>query len=250
VEVEARGQRTLLSAGDALRVSRGDPLASAVGRAAELDEPPARPSSPGPAPDDPGSTSARGGAAARAGSDGEGSTARPVRSASGEAPRDGSGEGRSRPERSAGGQPPRRGAGGARPSGVAEEEAEQGASEESAASLLARADGHRRAGRTTEAMEALERLLAEHPDDPRAASAAFTLGRLEQRRGRHARAAAAFARSRGAAPSGPLAEDALAQEATSWAAAGERARAREAAGRYLALHPDGLHAPRMRALVE
>jgi transmembrane sensor len=120
----------------------------------------------------------------------------------------------------------------------------------SAAELLAEADAHRRAGRAVEAATALERLLTAHPNDAHVASAAFTLGRLRRRLGRPAAAAEAFERAWRAAPNGPLAEDALAEEAQSWADASEAARAATAAQRYLQQHPEGLHAPRMRALIQ
>lgn len=111
--------------------------------------------------------------------------------------------------------------------------------------LLSGVDAARAEGRLDDAAELLRTLIAQHPGDPRVASAHFTLGRVERGRGRHAAAAAAFAKV-----TGPLAEDALAEEATSWKAAGDPARARAAAKRYLTLHPKGLHAQRMLTLAE
>ena len=82
------------------------------------------------------------------------------------------------------------------------------------------------------------------------ARALFTLGRVERSRGRHAAAAEAFARCYKVAPHGSLAEDAVAEEAASWKSAGDNARAKMAAKRYLDLHPAGAHAARMLPLVE
>jgi len=111
--------------------------------------------------------------------------------------------------------------------------------------LLAGADQARAQGRLDDAAEQLRTLVTTYPGDPRAASAWFTLGKVERGRGRHAAAAAAFAKVTGA-----LAEDALAEEATSWKSAGDAARARTTAKRYLELHPKGLHAQRMLLLAE
>ncbi|MDQ3032245.1 MAG: hypothetical protein M3Y87_07505, partial [Myxococcota bacterium] len=67
---------------------------------------------------------------------------------------------------------------------------------------------------------------------------------------RDAIAAEAFERSYAEAPHGALAEDALAEAAVSWSAAGRRERARDVARRYLALHPSGLYVDRVRHLAE
>jgi transmembrane sensor len=119
-----------------------------------------------------------------------------------------------------------------------------------AASLLAKADDARAKGRTDEAASALQQMLILFPGDPRIPSAAFTLGRLERKRGHAAAAAQAFARCRTAAPAGALAEDALAEEALAWAAAGQKKAAADAASRYLSAHPTGAYAARLRPLVE
>jgi transmembrane sensor len=78
----------------------------------------------------------------------------------------------------------------------------------------------------------------------------FTLGRVERARGKHGAAAEAFARCHRAAPHGALAEDALAEEAVSWKSAGDPARARTTAQRYLKQHPGGAHVARMMPLTE
>ncbi len=119
----------------------------------------------------------------------------------------------------------------------------------SADELLERADAARLASDPARAAEALDSFLAHHARDGRAGSAAFTLGRVENRRGRHRAAARAFARSRQLAPAGPLAEDALAQEALAWSSAGDAERARAAAGRYAAEYPRGLHRSRLERLL-
>jgi transmembrane sensor len=116
--------------------------------------------------------------------------------------------------------------------------------------LLAKADEARGAHRYDEAATALRTMIAAYPGDPRVASALFTLGRVERARGRHGAAAEAFARCHKVAPHGSLAEDALAEEALSWKSAGDAARARAAAQRYVKLHPGGAHVARMMPLTE
>jgi TolA-binding protein len=85
---------------------------------------------------------------------------------------------------------------------------------ETVASLFAAADAARLAGRPADAVPPLTAIFTRHPDDPRAAVAAYQLGRvlafdLHDR----ARAAAAFARAHDLDPSGPLAADAAAHAA-------------------------------------
>lgn len=116
--------------------------------------------------------------------------------------------------------------------------------------LLAKADEARAAHRYDEAATALRTMIAGYPGDPRVASAWFTLGRVERARGKHAAAADAFARCHKVAPHGSLAEDALAEEAVSWRSAGDAARAKAAAQRYVKLHPGGAHVARMMPLTE
>ena len=97
-----------------------------------------------------------------------------------------------------------------------------------AAKLMADADRARLAGRFEEGAACFERLVREHPDDPRAPLAAFSLGRLLLGElGRPAEAARAFARARALAPDGPLAKDALAREVGGVGAGG---RSRSGAG--------------------
>jgi hypothetical protein len=113
--------------------------------------------------------------------------------------------------------------------------------------LLARADAARGTGQLADAALALEELLALHPNDPRAPTARFMLGKVERTRGDHPKAAGLF---RASAAEGPLAEDALAEEAAAWAAAGRPADARAAAERYLTRFPSGPHAALMRRMLE
>ena len=106
--------------------------------------------------------------------------------------------------------------------------------------LLLAADVARRSGHAVESIPYLERALALHTSDARAAVVAFTLGRvcladLDD----PARAAAAFARARATAPRGPLAEDALAREIEARFRSGDKLRARALAEEYLKTWPSG-----------
>lgn len=115
--------------------------------------------------------------------------------------------------------------------------------------LLADADAARASGNLPRAAAALSELVRRHSDDPRAYGAYFQLGKVERARGRHAAAAAAFVKCWKRAPRGPLAEDARAEAAVSWHAAGRDEEARTAAEGYLARHPGGTHEARMRGLL-
>lgn len=115
--------------------------------------------------------------------------------------------------------------------------------------LLEQADAARKARDWDAAAGLLRKVLAARPGRLRSSSALFTLGRVERSRLRHSQAAAAFRSCRTRSPEGPLAEDALAEEATSWADAGVHDRAREAATLYLERHASGTHARRMRAIL-
>jgi ferric-dicitrate binding protein FerR (iron transport regulator) len=113
--------------------------------------------------------------------------------------------------------------------------------------LLRASESARRSGHPEDALVFLERLLDHHPRDPRAAYAAFILGRvlLEELR-RPGQAAAAFARVAALDAKTPLVQDALAREVESWARAGDLARARDRARAYLARYPDGRRADEVR----
>lgn len=115
--------------------------------------------------------------------------------------------------------------------------------------LLADADAARASGELPRAAAALSELVRRHAGDPRAYGAYFQLGKVERARGRHSAAAAAFVKCWKRAPKGPLAEDARAEAAMSWHAAGRDDEARTAAEGYLARHPGGTHEARMRSLL-
>ncbi|MCH9683881.1 MAG: FecR domain-containing protein [Deltaproteobacteria bacterium] len=115
--------------------------------------------------------------------------------------------------------------------------------------LLANADTARARGDLPRAAAALSEVVRHHPKDPRAYSASFQLGKVERARGRHSAAANAFAKCWRRAPNGALAEDARAEAAQSWSAAGHEKRARAAAENYLERYPSGTHRARMRSLL-
>ena len=117
-----------------------------------------------------------------------------------------------------------------------------------AATLQADADAARVAGNNGEAAAALRKLVSLYPKDPRVPGALFTLGRVDRARGRDDESARAFERCVAMAPKGPLAQDALAEAAVSWAGAGATGAAKTDAAKYLSRYPDGPSAARMRAL--
>lgn len=107
-------------------------------------------------------------------------------------------------------------------------------------SLLDRADAARRRGDHKAAARALQTVLDEHAKDPQAPLAAYTLGRIQlSDLDQPKRAAKSFGRARALAPKGTMAQDALAKEIESWAAAGNDAKAQTAADLYLERYPDG-----------
>jgi transmembrane sensor len=115
--------------------------------------------------------------------------------------------------------------------------------------LLAAADTARSAGRRSESVALLRRLLSQHRDDARAPLAAFTLGRiLLMELAQPGEAALAFAEVRALAPAGPFAEDALAREAEAWNKAGDPGKAAERAREYLRLYPYGRRAGSLQGL--
>ena len=102
------------------------------------------------------------------------------------------------------------------------------------AELLAAADVARRSHRPRAAVAPLRRILERYPKDPRAPSAAFTLGWvLLTDLNRPRDAAAAFAQAERIAPRGALAEDAAARVAEAWQNAGEYGAYRMLAWGYL-----------------
>jgi transmembrane sensor len=108
------------------------------------------------------------------------------------------------------------------------------------ADLLASADVARRSGHPQAAVAPLRHLVERYPSDPRAPSAAFTLGWvLLMDLGRPREAAGAFATAERIAPRGALAEDAAARVAEAWQKAGDASRARAAARHYEQAYPTG-----------
>ncbi|MEO0322992.1 MAG: FecR family protein [Myxococcota bacterium] len=107
------------------------------------------------------------------------------------------------------------------------------------AELMEASDVARLSGHPREALPPLRQVLSRHARDPRAASAAFTLGRLYlETLGEPGRAALAFAQARQLRPRGPLAVDAFAREVEARGRAGDGPGARSLAARFLAAHPN------------
>lgn len=115
--------------------------------------------------------------------------------------------------------------------------------------LLGQADSARRTQRPADAIGPLRLIMDRHPGDQRAPLAAFTMGRLFQEKLQApAQAAEAYAQARALAPQGPLAEDALAREVESWAAAHRPPLAMAAARLYLSAFPNGSRTALVRRL--
>jgi transmembrane sensor len=107
--------------------------------------------------------------------------------------------------------------------------------------LLAAADVARLSHHAAQAVPHLKRVIEKHSSDPRAALAAFTLGRVQlEELGHPKEAAEAFAKARALAPSGALAEDALAREVEAWSKSGNSALAKSRAEEYVAKYPKGI----------
>ena len=118
------------------------------------------------------------------------------------------------------------------------------------ADLLLAADVARRSRHPQAAVAPLRRLVEHYPKDPRAPSAAFTLGWvLLTDLGRAREAAAAFTEAERIAPRGTLAEDAAARVAEAWQKAGDSGRAAQAARHYEQMYPSGRYLSLMRGLV-
>ncbi len=106
--------------------------------------------------------------------------------------------------------------------------------------LMLAADAARFSNHPAQATHFLERMTREHPQDSVAPLAAFTLGRIYlSQLGQPAKAADAFALSLRLAPSGSLAEDALAREVEAAELAGQQSRAHDLAEQYLRRYPSG-----------
>ena len=113
--------------------------------------------------------------------------------------------------------------------------------------LWSLADSARLEGRLPTAIQSLQALVKDYPKDPRAALAAFTLGRLLlETKASPRRVAKAFELARTLAPRAPLAEDALAREIEALWRAKADAKAMERSKLYEDLFPDGRHIERNR----
>ncbi|MEM9072134.1 MAG: FecR domain-containing protein [Myxococcota bacterium] len=121
----------------------------------------------------------------------------------------------------------------------------------SANDLFLLADIARRAGTAEEALALLTQIVREHPADPRTPLAAFTRGRiLSDQLGRRVEGAEAFDRAARAGLSPDLAAIARRRAFEGYRRAGQSARARDAAERYLDHHPEGEAAPAVRRWLE
>jgi ferric-dicitrate binding protein FerR (iron transport regulator)/TolA-binding protein len=112
------------------------------------------------------------------------------------------------------------------------------------------ADVARLGGAGGRAAAPLQALRRRYPHDPRAASAAFHLGRLAfDGRAAHAEAARWFATYLAEQPSGPFAREAAGRLIEARERAGNITGARDAARDYLARYPTGPHAGKARSLL-
>lgn len=129
-------------------------------------------------------------------------------------------------------------------------EAPRSKSSEDANDLLMAADRARRSHQSQVAVPSLRRLIERYPKDPRAPSAAFTLGWvLLTDLNRPRDAAVAFENAERIAPRGTLAEDAAARVAEAWQKAGDARRAAEAARHYAQAYPRGRYIALMHGLI-
>ena len=115
--------------------------------------------------------------------------------------------------------------------------------------LFYEVDQARRQGDLTKAAKLLRRIIAQKESLFSVASAEFTLGKVERTRGRHAAAARAFHRCAKQAPNRSLGEDALAEAALSWQAAGNTEKAKTLTRTYLDHYPKGLYRSKLKRLV-
>lgn len=115
--------------------------------------------------------------------------------------------------------------------------------------LMLAADVARQAGRPERAVAFLQRVVDEHPRELCAQLAGFSLGKVYlDSLDEPTLAARRFAAVRAMAPSGGLAQDALAREVEAWARAGASDRARAAATEYARLYPTGRRLAAVRDL--
>lgn len=104
--------------------------------------------------------------------------------------------------------------------------------------LMLAADAMRYSGKPKQALKYLDRVLRRHKRDERAPLAAFTRGRLLMKTSPR-KAARAFALASTLKPGSPIVDNAMAREVEAWSRAGDEARARAAAERYLSKFPQG-----------
>jgi hypothetical protein len=115
--------------------------------------------------------------------------------------------------------------------------------------LLLAADVARQAGRPERAVPFLDRVVREHPHELCAQLAGFSLGKVYlDNLDEPVEAAGRFAAVRAMAPSGGLAQDALAREVEAWARAGVSDSARARALEYVRLYPQGRRLAAVRDL--
>ena len=115
--------------------------------------------------------------------------------------------------------------------------------------LMLAADAARFSNHPAQATRFLERVTRGHPQDSVAPLAAFTLGRIYlSQLGQPAKAADAFALSLKLAPTGSLAEDALAREVEAAQLAGQPSRAHDLAEQYARRYPSGRRLASVRKL--
>jgi transmembrane sensor len=132
-----------------------------------------------------------------------------------------------------------------RPEGIAGR-----ASRASARELLLLADVARLSGHPADAVAPLERLIAEHPNDPQAPLGAVILGRVYMDSlSRPQRAVAAFERARVLGIPSALRDDVEGRTAIARLRAGDTERGRREAEAYLAARPGGRHAARLQSLL-
>ena len=111
------------------------------------------------------------------------------------------------------------------------------------ATLMDAADAARLSGHPNDAVQYLQRVLNEHAQSPVAPLAAFTLGRVYlDRLGQPDRAAETFELARKLAPTGSLAQDALAREVEALSKGGNAQKAYLRAQEYLKTYPEGRRA--------
>ncbi|MEM6956094.1 MAG: FecR family protein [Myxococcota bacterium] len=106
-------------------------------------------------------------------------------------------------------------------------------------SLMQLADVARLSGHPEHAVQPLRQCIADHPNDPRAPLAAFTLGRVLLRVGTAAEAAQAFAAARRLGLPRRLEADAMLREADAWRNAGNVERASAVQALYDAAYGGG-----------